>query len=211
MRDHYIFYENTSLVLTLLRNGSFWENDACDAQVVKLAIQPFTFHVHWEALGRRSGTPQGHLLGFLKGPGAVFAMDQEHQRTLSDMPRKWVAPLSSNVLTYGYSILRCFLTQGENLWTSRNEDREDEWYQKEPPEAFLQTAILHLRRNPVINIRIFVYSESPEHEVTGIEVYLRLLLTCLKRGMTNTRLPRSTKDYIHHHITLITSSNDSSY
>lgn len=228
--DHYIFYEDTSLALALLRNGNIWERGACDAQAVKLAIQPFTLHVYWAALRRRSGTLQGHLVGLLKGLDVVFAMDLEHQRTFSNMPRKWAAPLSPTVLRYGRSTLKCFLAQRENTCTSNNEDRENEWYQKEPPGAFLQTALLHLRRNPTINIRIFVHSPMQltlngewkatyqkweathrEWDATLAEEYIGSLLDCLKRGMTNTRLPRSAKDYIHHHITLVTYDAEFSY
>lgn len=207
MGDHYIYYEDTSQALALLRNGSVWENDACNAPKVKLAIQPFTLHVYWETLSTRSGFEQGYLVGLLKGLDAVFAMDQEHQRASSIAPRKWTAPLSPTVLKYGYSILRSFLIQERNWWTFKNEDRENEWYQDKAPGAFLQTAILHLRRSPGIDIRIFVYSPYPperrEGEAERVEEHIRTLLTPLRRGITNTRLPRSAKDCIRHHITLV--------
>ncbi|CAI6267767.1 unnamed protein product [Periconia digitata] len=130
-RDHYIAYENTSLALALLRSSNTWEDDACNAPKVKLAIQqPFTLHAYWQALGRRGGCEQGYLIGLLKGIDAVFAMDQEQQRASSIEPRKWTAPLAPSVLKYGYLILRSFLMPEHNLWTFKNKDRENEWYQK---------------------------------------------------------------------------------
>ncbi|PVI00895.1 hypothetical protein DM02DRAFT_628133 [Periconia macrospinosa] len=199
---HHITYEDTSLALALLRNGNIWENDACNAPKVKLAIQPFTLHVDWEALPY-----QGCLLGLLTGIDAVFAMDQEHQRASSIEPRKWTAPLSPSVLKYGYLILRSFLPQEYNLWAFKNKDRGKEWYQQQAPGAFLQTAILHLRRRPVINIRIFVYSpyspEKREREASLVEEHIWTLLIPLRRGMTVTRLPRSAENWIRHHITLV--------
>lgn len=209
MRDHYIYFEDTSQALALLRNGSVWENDACNAPEVKLAIQPFTLHVYWEALSALGGSEKGYLVGLLKGLDAVFAMDQEHQRASSIAPRKWTAPLSTTVLKYGYSILRSFLIQEDNLWTFENEDRENEWYQTQAPGAFLQTAILHLRRSPVIDIRIFVYASYPperfEWEAGDVEEHIRTLLT------PNTRLPRSVKDWIRHRITLVAYGSQFSY
>lgn len=217
-RDHYIYYEDTSQALALLRNGSFWESDACNAPEVKLAIQPFTLHAYWETLGTLSGPKQGFLVGLLKGLDAVFAMDQEYQRASSTRPRKWTAPLSPTVLKYGYLILRLYLALdfGKNLWTFKNEDRENEQDQTQSPGAFLQTAILHLRRNSVINIRIFVhYSLSATRgtrDARIIEQHIRTLLTPLSYGMTKTRLPRcSTTDLIRHSITLVTYDEQFSY
>ena len=215
MRDHYLYYEDTSRTLALLRNGSVWENDACNAPEVKLAIQPFTLHVYWEALSTRGGPKQGYLVGLLKGLDAVFATDQEHQQASSIAPRKWTVPLSPTLLKYGYLILRSCLIQKDNLWTFKNEDRENEWYQKQAPGAFLQTAIMHLRRSPVIDIRIFVYipypSERRDEESDRVEEHIRTLLTPLRRGITNTRLPRSAKDWIRHHITLVAYDSQLSY
>jgi hypothetical protein len=45
-KDHFVYYENTSLGLALLRNGSVWRNDDGNAPEVKLAIQLFTLHVY---------------------------------------------------------------------------------------------------------------------------------------------------------------------
>jgi hypothetical protein len=214
-RDHYIYYEDTSQALALLRNGSVWENDACNAPEVKLAIRPFTLHVYWEALSTRGGHEQGYLVGLLKGLDVVFAIDQEHQRASSIAPRKWTVPPSPTVLKYGYSILRSFLIQEDNWWTFKNEDRENKWYQKQAPGAFLQTAILHLRRSPVINIRVFVYARYPpedgDWEADHVRNHIRALLTPLRRGITNTKLPRSAKDWIRHHITLVAYDSQFSY
>lgn len=206
-RDPYIYYEDTSQALALLRNGSVWENDACNAPVVKRAIQPFTLHVYWEALSTRRRPAQGYVVGLLKGIDAVFAIDQQHQRASSIAPGKWTAPLSPAVLKYGPSLLRSFLVPTDNLWTFRNEDRKNERYQKQSPGAFLQTAILHLRRNPMINMRIFVYSpylpDLIDWDAELVERHIRTLLTTLRHSITNTMLPQSAKDWIRHRITLV--------
>lgn len=60
--------------------------------------------------------------------GSGFAMDQEHRRTSSVVPRKWTAPLSSTVIKYGFFIPK-FPNTRRDLWTLKKEGRKNERYQ----------------------------------------------------------------------------------
>ncbi|KAF1966504.1 hypothetical protein BU23DRAFT_560197 [Bimuria novae-zelandiae CBS 107.79] len=213
-RDHWIYYEDTSCALALLRNGPVWENDASSAFVVRSATKVFTLFANWEAL-RYTGysTPyyfshyydaKYYLLALLKAIDVVYSLDIEHQRT-STARRSWTAPLHDTILRTGISTLCYNLpARGKRFWIftdgiCTSDDRT--------AKTFLQTTLLRLRLKPEINVRIAVHwtlgPECNEKEAKKIAMNLKEFVYQVWQGLTLTRLPRPASKGIHHRITLV--------
>jgi hypothetical protein len=111
----------------------------------------------------------------------------------------------------------------DNIFASLSDDPYPNDLRNRDPrntqEKFLRTVILQLRYKPKINIRVFLHwagiissvnnlpkSISPqglERRFTNMETKINGFLVQLASGMTVTRLPRKTEDWIRHHITLV--------
>jgi len=185
-RRYRIYVVDNSSALALLRNGHVWENDASSALEVRRATEAITFRVNWTSLDK----PEP-LLELLKDIDAGYAMDQMQHRASSTALRKWAA------------LVHSFYDNVPEL------SPRLPWYEK---HKLTQAIILQLRRKPEIKLQIdlrplptecFVLDDGDPKEA-WLRRHVKALLTQLGDGMTVSRTPRSTPEWIRHRVVLVT-------
>lgn len=208
----FIYYEDSSRVLALLRNGPVWDNDASYSLDIARTTKAFTLLASWDSLKFPDidwEKDDHHLLALLKAIDLVYALDTEHQ-CKSTGSRSWRAPLHDTVLRTGVSVLWSRLPQ-KWFWMFSG-DSTFEVASKIPwphtARQLLQTMLLQLRRKPEINVRIMLHlpeylPEFVEGEMQKVETSIKEFFRQLRQGMTVTRLPRPLATCIHHRITLV--------